>query len=139
MILDSNHLTWRAEFFRYFVVSAAAFIVDFLIFSCGIRIFGLPWPISATLGFVFGVSTAYVLSIRFVFANRKMRRMPLSEFLAFLSVGLAGLVVTQLTLGIAIEWLQYNPEISKIFAAGFTFLFNFLVRKLVLFNHAASK
>lgn len=128
-----------SEFSRYFLVSAIAFIVDFLFFSFGIRLAGLMWPIAAAIGFFFGVLTAYFLSIRFVFSRRKMHDSPFGEFVAFFSVGLAGLGVTQLTLWVGIEWLKFNPEISKILAAGFTFLFNFLVRKLALFNIPITK
>ena len=117
------------EFFRYLLASVVALGIDLAFFSFGIRVLGFSWPIAAALGFILGVCTAYFLSIRFVFAKRKFRRAPLGEFLAFLSVGFIGLGLTQLTLWIGIELLNFNPELSKLLAAGFTFFSNFFVRK----------
>lgn len=129
----------KSEFFRYFFVSVAALAADFFTFSFGIRVLNISWPLSATLGFVLGVLVAYFLSVRFVFASRKLRKTPLKELLIFSAVGLAGLSLTQLTLWIGIELLQFNPEFSKICAAGFTFFFNFLVRKLMLFSSSSGQ
>jgi len=114
-----------------------AFVLDLAAFSTSLRLIGWPWAVAATLGFVVGVLVAYILSVRFVFANRKLRQAPLAEMLTFSMVGLGGLVVTQLVLWVGIERFKFNPEISKFCAAGITFLFNFVVRKLVLFSTAA--
>lgn len=124
----------KFEFFRYFSVSLVALIADFIVFSFGIRVIGIPWFFSATAGFIFGVSVAYYLSIRYVFSKRKMRASPSLEFVIFLTVGISGLLVTQLTLWIGIEELRWKPELAKLIAAGFTFVFNFLIRKIALFN-----
>ena len=126
----------KSEIFRYFFVSGGAFLADFFAFSLGIRFLNISWPVAATFGFVIGVLIAYFLSIRFVFSNRKLRKAPLRELLVFLAVGLGGLVITQFTLFIGIDLLQFNPEFSKICAAIFTFIFNFLFRKLLLFSRA---
>jgi len=127
----------NSEFFRYFFVSLLAFILDLGAFSASFRIFGLPWAAAATLGFLVGLLVAYVLSVQFVFKSRKLRQAPAVELLTFSLVGLGGLGVTQLVLWVGIERLNANPEISKFCAAGVTFLFNFVVRKLILFSAAA--
>lgn len=126
-----------SEFLRYFVVSLIAFVLDLAVFSVSLRLMALPWAMAATLGFVVGVLAAYTLSVRFVFANRKLRQTPLTEMLTFSLVGLGGLGVTQLVLWLGIEHLRFNPELSKFCAAGVTFIFNFVVRKLVLFSTSA--
>ena len=107
-----------------------------MIFSISLRVLYLPWAASATFGFLGGVLVAYFLSIRFVFGNRNLRNKPATELLTFSTVGLGGLLVTQLVLWVGIELMGSNPEISKVSAAGFTFLFNFMVRKLLLFRSA---
>lgn len=127
---------FRFEFFRYFLASFAALAIDFIAFSIGLRFFEIPWPISATIGFILGVAAAYFLSIRFVFRSRILKTSPAMEFAIFLGVGIGGLLVTQLTLWVGVELLGGNPELSKIFAAGFTFIFNFLVRRATLFTSA---
>ena len=127
----------NSEFSRYFAVSLLAFVLDLGAFSASLRVFGLTWAAAATLGFVVGLLVAYVLSVRFVFKKRRLRQAPLVELLTFSLVGLGGLGMTQLALWIGIERLNANPEISKFCAAGVTFIFNFVVRKLIIFSAAA--
>lgn len=124
----------NSEFFKYFAVSVVALICDFIAFSVSLRGFEFSWSMAATLGFVVGVTVAYVLSVRFVFLNRNLHKSPVAELLAFSLVGLCGLVVTQLVMWTGIEWLKFNPEVSKLCAAAFTFLFNFVLRKIILFS-----
>jgi putative flippase GtrA len=132
----SNVYGWlrHSEFLRYFVVSLIALSLDLGAFSASLRVFGLPWVAAAAIGFAAGLLVAYILSVRFVFAKRKLHQAPFAELLIFSLVGLGGLGVTQIVLWIGIERLQMNPELSKLCAAGFTFIFNFIVRKLMLFN-----
>lgn len=124
----------RGEFVRYFAVSLFALAVDLGLFSILLRFLHLPWAIAATLGFIVGALTAYILSIRLVFSSRALGHVPHVEFLTFTAIGVAGLGVTQLVLWIGIELLHTNPELSKLAAAGFTFLFNFVLRKSILFR-----
>lgn len=124
----------NSEFFRYLSASTVALIFDLVVFSVSFREFGFSWAIAVTFGFVVGVTVAYVLSVCFVFSNRNLRKSPAAELLAFSLVGLCGLGVTQLVMWTGIEWLKLNPEVSKLCAAVFTFLFNFLLRKIILFS-----
>lgn len=127
------------ELFRYAAVSMAALAVDLTLFSFLLRLAGLPWSLAATLAFVAGVFTAYWLSIRFVFRNRRLAHAPRSEFVAFTMIGLVGLGITQMVLWAGIEHYHTNPEFTKLVAAGVTFLSNFVMRKLMLFrDHIAT-
>lgn len=123
----------RGEFVRYFAVSLFALAVDLGLFSILLRFLHLPWAIAAALGFIVGTFTAYILSVRLVFSRRALAHAPHVEFLTFAAIGVAGLGFTQLVLWIGIELLHANPELSKLAAAGFTFHFNFALRKSILF------
>jgi putative flippase GtrA len=124
----------RWEPLRYFLISGLAFLVDTAVFSISLRIFSLPWPLAACLGFIVGVWGAYELSIRYVFLKRKLSRSPKMELLIFVFLGVVGLSVTQLVLYFCIEWFFWPAEISKIAAAVITFLTNFFSRKVLLFK-----
>lgn len=56
------------------------------------------------------------------------------EFAGFATIGIAGLGVTEVVLWLAIEMLDVIPEAGKLGAAVATFLFNFALRKLLLFG-----
>ncbi|NWG31095.1 MAG: GtrA family protein [Rhodocyclaceae bacterium] len=125
------------EFMRYLAVSALALAVDLGLFSFLMRVASFPWMLAATIGFIAGVGVAYWLSIRIVFRARRLAHAPGKELLAFALIGVAGLALTQLVLWVGIEQFHANPELTKLFAAGFTFLANFGLRKFVLFRRRA--
>lgn len=122
------------EFLGYFAVSLLALAVDFGLFSFCLRMLRLPWFHAATLGFTAGVLLAYWLSVRLVFVERRLQRSPRVELASFILVGVAGLGVTQGVLWCGIDLLGLVPEWCKLAAAGFTFIFNFGIRKLMLFK-----
>lgn len=122
------------EFFRYFGASVIALFLDMLLFVVSMRVFQFSWITASTIGFIGGVSLAYYLSIRGVFASRRMKSSPRSEFLIFVAVGLAGLALTQILLWLFIEVLLFGAEISRLISTALTFLVNFSVRKLILFS-----
>ncbi len=129
-------ISLQSEFTKYLVVSALALGIDLGIFSYTLRYWGISWALAASMGFVCGVILAYLLSIYFVFSARRIQKRPWAEFTIFVSIGIAGLLITQICLWIGIEWLKINPELSKLGAATVTFASNFLMRKIILFRLA---
>jgi len=88
------------------------------------------------MSFLASVITAYFFSIRFVFATRSLQDNPSKEIFLFILIGVLGLGITQVVLLVGIDWLGFVPEIVKLFAAVASFVFNFLIRKLFLFDKA---
>jgi putative flippase GtrA len=127
---------WPIELLRYFLCSALALGVDLTVFSLAIS-YDIGWATAAAGGFTFGLLVAYFLSIRFAFAHRSMSDARL-EFALFALSGILGLALTQLVLWVMIVQLEAQVHASKLLAAGFVFVFNFTVRKLLLFRHQAS-
>jgi len=126
-----------SDLIRYFIASLIALAADLGTLSLclrGLR-FSLGW--SASLGFAVGGLVAYLLSIRWVFRQRAFADAPAVEFLAFVGIGIAGLGITQLLLWLGVVKLQLLPELVKLAAAVVTFLFNYLVRKTLLFAASA--
>lgn len=121
------------DFWRYFLASLAAFVVDIATLSACLRLLhlGLGWSI--TLGFLTGAATAYALSIRWVFRSRTLAHAPGLEFTSFVAIGVAGLGITQGVLWLGVTSLGFMPELVKLSAAGFTFVFNYALRRALLF------
>lgn len=132
--VGGNPRSPTSELGRYFLASLVALAIDLWIFSLSMRFGGLTWVSAAALGFFAGAIVAYWLSIRFVFRNRVLRDSPGIEFLGFAVIGIAGLGVTEITLWLGIELLDVVPEVGKLAAAAVTFIFNFALRKLLLFR-----
>jgi len=136
MTLQHFAVLARHDLARYFGASLVALLVDVAALSLSLRVLHLGLAMSATAGFVAGAIIAYQLSIRWVFRQRSFRDAPALEFLTFIGIGVAGLGVTQLVLWIGVTEFHLMPEAVKLAAAGVTFVFNYLMRKSLLFAAA---
>jgi hypothetical protein len=94
---------------------------------------GLPYPAAAALGFCFGLWIAYTTSVRFAFAQRALADKQM-EFFLFALIGLLGLLITEVLLWLLVGKLGTGAHVAKLVAAGFVFLSNFTLRKLLLFR-----
>jgi putative flippase GtrA len=120
------------EFLLYLAASAAALALDTAVFSLSLRL-GVNLAMSACLGFSLGLMLIYTISTRHVFAQHRMadRR---SEFALFALIGVAGLLLTEALLWLFIRKLGMTPVAAKLTAACGVFLFNFVLRKTLLFT-----
>jgi putative flippase GtrA len=123
------------EFLRYMACSALALASDYGLYDLGMRV-GLSYPVAACVGFLAGLAVAYGLSVRWAFKVRAVGNAR-AEFLIFAGVGIAGLLLTEVLLWAQVSKLGFDPHWAKVGAAGFVFLFNFGVRKALLFSQGA--
>jgi putative flippase GtrA len=119
----------------YGLASAAALAVDWGLLIVLTDI-GIGYLAASAVGFSAGIAITYLLSISMVFRHRTVvdRR---REFIGFLGVGVAGLVLTQLLMTLWVERLGLTPGLAKIPTAGLVFVFNFTVRRALLFSAPA--
>jgi putative flippase GtrA len=94
---------------------------------------GVNYLVASAPGFISGMAVTYVLSVSMVFRHRPVadRR---REFVGFIGVGLAGLVLTQGLMAFWVGGLHMHPGLAKIPTAGIVFVFNFTVRRALLFK-----
>ncbi len=135
----SISLRYGGEFLKYFAASLLALLVDMAVFSAIFRVWQKTPYFSATCGFMAGMIVTYILSVRWVFAARRYASRDLMEFVIFVLIGVAGLGITQLVLRAGMDLFSVSPEWIKLMAAAVTFVFNFTVRKFLLFAKLTSK
>lgn len=121
-----------AELLRYLVVSGMALAVDMTCLLVAANFVHYIW--AATLGFLLGAVTSYVLSVRWAFRHRRLAAFPKTEFAAFAGVGVAGLGLNNLVIYAAVEHAGLSLLAAKAVAAVITFSFNFGLRKWGLFR-----
>ena len=118
---------------RYFLVSLLALGVDYGLLIVIHDLIGIELLVANAISFSCGAVIAWLGSVLWVFSHRRVSR-PRNEFLIFFTIGLGGLAVNEVVLGFFTAYLGVPYQISKIFAAGSSFVFNFAVRKWVLFR-----
>ncbi|MDR2623035.1 MAG: GtrA family protein [Methanobrevibacter sp.] len=121
------------QFFRYIFVGGFAFLVDFGFLYLLTEYLGLFYIISATISFTIGLVVNYILSLTWVFNKRKLNNR-VHEFAIFALVGVIGLGLNDIIIYCFTAILSVYYLFSKIISQVAVLLWNFLVRRYVLFK-----
>ena len=126
------------------MVGFVCFLIDFGITTGFTNILGVHYLISKFLGFVVSAIVDYILSIKFVFTQKKEMDKK-KEFTVFLILSAFGLLINEIVMYICIDgayahsaFLQEKisdglmVSISSIIATGIVMVYNFISRKLFL-------
>lgn len=127
---DTSHAR-TIEFARYFAASLAALLIDTAILLSAATV--LHYLVAASLGFIAGALASYLLAIRWVFRQRRLVQNQRAELGLYVLVGVLGLGINDLVILLAVDSAGFSLLEAKVVAAGVTFLFNFVARKLALF------
>lgn len=121
------------RFLRYLLVGGIGFFIDFGILVICFRIFGLYYLVSSAFGFVAGLVVVYIASNTWVFERRKIGSKPAIEFIIFAFIGIVGLLLTQLLMWLFVGQCLISVEISKCLTTSVVLIWNFGVRKYILY------
>jgi putative flippase GtrA len=124
------------EFTRYTAASAIAFAADFGTLVLLTELFGVHYLVSAAAGFGFGILITYGLSITWVFSARRLAS-PSMERMIFILIGIGGLGINHVVMFSLTEMALLPYWLSKIGSVALVFLFNFTLRKGLLFTASA--
>ena len=126
------------QFLRYFLVGGVAFVADFTLLFVLTEFGHVHYLLSASIAFMAGIAVNYALSVGWVFDQRSVDNR-LHEFVIFAVIGLIALSLNAALMWLFTELAGLHYLGSKIVAAALIFLFNFGVRKALLFSAAANK
>ena len=121
------------QLFRYGFVGGLAFLVDYGTLVLLTESAGLHYLLAATISFILGLITNYLLSITWVFNQHKLNNRWV-EFLLFAFIGVVGLGLNDAIMFLCTERCGIHYTLSKIIATAIVFFWNFLARKLILFK-----
>ena len=119
------------QLFKFGIVGTIAFIIDYSVMVFSKEVLNLYILIAVALGFLISVIFNYWASVTFVF-NVKQKRSKTKEFIVFVILSAIGLGLTEVSMWLGVEVLNFNYMIVKLVVAVIVTLFNFITRKLFL-------
>jgi len=124
------------QFTQYLAVGGIAFAVDFGLLVALTELLGINYLVSASLSFIAGLAVNYALCIWFVFNERALESR-IHEFLAFTLIGIGGLILNLGILAFMVSLIGTPYTVAKLASAAIVLLFNFTLRRQLLFSAAS--
>ena len=115
----------------YGIIGSFSSGLDFAIYTLLIQIFGVQYLIANCISVLGGISTSFVLNRNY---NFKIKDHAKRRFTIFLTVGLCGLVMSNIILYLCIDILSMDKLISKLLSIVLVVFFQFLVNKYLTFK-----
>jgi putative flippase GtrA len=131
-----RYVRLAADLVKYGFASGAALALDYGLLIICYKLLGVNYLLAAAIGFVAGLGLVYLLSVRYVFSDRRRLR-PGPELVGFLVTGLIGLLLNEALLSVFVETACMSVALAKIPTAGCVFMFNFTARRALLFSPTA--
>ena len=119
------------QFMKFGVVGFIAFFIDYGTMIFLTEVFGVPYLISTTAGFIVSVIFNYLASMRYVFVHKEglSRR---KEFIIFIVLSVIGLGLNDVLMWVFVDFAFIDYRISKIILTAIVMIYNFITRKVFL-------
>ena len=124
---------YAREVLAYGIASGLALICDVGILVSLVQFLGWHYLLASAVSFTVGACVAYLLSVRFAFAYRRISN-PTIELASFVAIGAVGLGLNAGVIYVAVEWGAQHYLVGKAMAGMLTFVFNYTARRLFLFT-----
>lgn len=115
----------------YGVIGSFSSGLDFLIYTLLVQVVGLQYIISNCISVLGGITTSFILNRNY---NFKVKDKTKLRFSIFLTVGLCGLLFSNLILYLCIGMMGIDKIISKLLSIVLVVFFQFLANKYVTFK-----
>lgn len=115
----------------YGIIGSFSSGLDFLIYTLLVQVGGIQYLLANCISVLAGISTSFILNRNF---NFKVKDHAKRRFSIFLTVGLCGLVISNLILYICIDVLSIDKLVSKLLSIVLVVFFQFLVNKYLTFK-----
>lgn len=115
----------------YGIIGTFSSGLDFAVFTSLVEFAELQYIVANGISVFIGIVTSFCLNRKY---NFKVEDQVLKRFLIFLSVGLSGLVLSNIILYVCIDKLFMHKIISKVVAIVLVVFFQFLANKFITFK-----
>lgn len=132
-----KHKNLFKQILRFSVVGGSAFLIDYSLMLLLVNIFGLHFLPASTISFLASTIYNYILSVRWVFQDKKEQKKAV-ELTVFVILSALGLLVNEVVMWLSTHNMGIDYRISKLAATFIVMIWNFISRKLFLENRQNS-
>lgn len=127
------------QFISYFFVGGVAAIVEWVMFFIFANVLNVHYFVSTVIAFIFSTTANWILGRITTFKdNTSYKDKKAKEAVLIFVVSAIGLVFNLILMYLFVTVFGFNGKIgstcSKIVATGIVFIWNFLIRKLVIYK-----
>ena len=115
----------------YGIIGGMSSGLDFLLYTAWVEFVGLNYMLANCISVLAGILVSFLLNRKY---NFKVEDKTVRRFLIFLSVGLGGLLFSNLILYLCVEYLFVNEFVSKVLSIVPVVLLQFLLNKFITFK-----
>ena len=115
----------------YGIIGSFSSFLDFIIYTLLTGYVGLFYITANCISVLMGITTSFALNRKY---NFKVKDKTGKRFFIFLTVGLCGLLMSNLILYVCIARLQYNTTLSKLLSIILVVFLQFLINKYITFK-----
>lgn len=120
----------------YGIIGCISSGLDFLLYTLFVSVFGWHYLLANSISVLAGITTSFTLNRNY---NFKVKDKTKLRFGIFLTVGLCGMLCSNLILWICINHVGMNKIIAKLLSIALVVFFQFLLNKYVTFKPTKSK
>lgn len=121
------------QLFRYLLSGGTAFLMDVGLMILLKEVFGVHYLTASIIGFIVGLIFTYILSIRWIFDERRLAN-KWNELVVFALIGVVGIGLTWFFMKLFTSILLLYYVFSKVLTTVIVSLWNFGAKKLILFT-----
>lgn len=115
----------------YGIIGSLSSSIDFLIFTILVQIIHFPYIAANCISVLGGITTSFLLNRNYNFKVKDKMKL---RFTVFLTVGLVGLLLSNIILYTCIEIFALESIFSKLLSIVLVVFFQFLLNKYVTFK-----
>lgn len=115
----------------YGIIGCLSSGLDFCVYTFLVRVIGMNYLVANCISVVVGITTSFTLNRKYNFkvTDRTFRR-----FAMFFTVGICGMLLSNLVLYICIDKLMLDSIISKLLSIVLVVFIQFLINKFITFK-----
>jgi|GEM_PF-588193 putative flippase GtrA len=130
-LLAKKHIIRRRQFILYILIGLSGVIIDYAAYSAGVKLLSLGVLVVNLFSVSLGIINNFYWNVKY---NFKVRDRLLLRFSMFYSVGLIGLVLSELLLAIFHYEFKIDPLLAKLLTLPFVLVSQYALNKYVSFG-----